>query len=114
MEESRFGSGFQEAVVGVVLGIVLQAFINVFSTISLIPSQYIFMLQMIQVIGIIADFFIILFAPKFGLGFFGGWVVGMAVMAYSGLVEWWLIVAYIVVAIVSGVVRLWLKSSRFD
>lgn len=65
----RVANGFKEAVAGVVIGVVVQAFINVFSKMPMIPPQYIFMLQLIQVVGIIADFFIILFAPSFGLGF---------------------------------------------
>jgi hypothetical protein len=114
LEGERFGRGVKEAVGGVVLGIIIQAFINAFSRMPLIPVQYIFMLQLIQVVGIIADFFIILLAPKFGLGFFSGWVIGMGLMAYAGLIEPWLIVVYIGVAIASGVLRLLLNTSHYD
>lgn len=102
--------GFQEAVEGVVVGFVIQIFIIVFQKIPIIPSTYVLSLQLIQIVGLIGDIILIATMQYRGFGFFVGWVFGMGIMAYAGLVETWLIVLYIVVGIITIFAKVWSNS----
>jgi hypothetical protein len=105
--------GFKEAVAGVVIGIVIQALLSAFTQISLF-SPYVWYFQLIQLIGIISDFLMIIFITKVGVGFFVGWFTGMLLMAYVGYVEIWLIIAYILATAVSLGIRAWYNTSHYD
>lgn len=105
-------SGYKEAIEGVIAGIIIQAFIGVFQTISIIPSTYVLYLYLIQIGGLIGDILLIATMPKRGVGFFVGWAFGMGIMVYAGLVETWLIILYIVVGVLTIFLKLWSDSKN--
>ena len=50
-------SGYKEAIEGVIAGIIIQAFIGVFQTISMIPSTYVLYLYLIQLVVLLEIFY---------------------------------------------------------
>lgn len=102
--------GYREAIEGVVVGFIIQISIVVLREISIIPSTYVILLQLIQVAGIIGDILLILTKLYRGIGFLMGWAFGMGIMAYAGFVETWLIVLYLVVGIIAIGIKVWSNS----
>lgn len=93
-------SGFSDAIVGVVAGIVVSAILGVIPTLPFVPSYYVGIFQLFEVISLVGGIVLIFAMESWGFGFLMGWLFGMWIMSSAGLVESWLFMLYAVVGLI--------------
>ncbi len=88
----------REAGIGIVSGILLNAFISS----GLIPSSYITLFKLIIILTILS---LIMAMPYWGTGYIIGWLLGMLIMAETGLISTFDIIIYTVIPFVLLILR---------
>ena len=106
--------GFKEAIVGVVGGIVLSVFLRIIPTLPDIPSYYVGLFQLLEIVIFVGSILVILKFESWGFWYLGGWLFGMWIMSISGLIENWLLILYLVVGGVVLVTKLMKKLGKIS
>jgi hypothetical protein len=94
------GRGFREAIEGVVGGIIVSAILGVIPTLPFVPSYYVGIFQLFEVISLVGGILLIFAMESWGFGYLIGWLFGMWIMSSAGLVESPLFTLYAVVGAV--------------
>jgi hypothetical protein len=94
------GKGFKEAFEGVVGGIIISTLWAIIPTLPFVPSYYVGIFQLLQVVSLVGGIFLIFAMESWGLGYLLGWLLGMWALSSVGLVESWLFTLYAVVGAV--------------
>lgn len=102
--------GFKRAIGEVITGVVTSAIVDAFATSGLLPSTYLLLFGLLNVIGIAALVFAM---PFWGVTYLLGWIFRIWVMASSGLIGILEIILYVGVPIAVLIVRLvlWVNQS---
>lgn len=95
-----------ETVGGIISGTLLNAFISN----GLIPSHYIALFKLISLLTIIS---LIIAMPYWGTGYMIGWLLGIIIMAKSGLISAFDALIYIVIPLVILIVRM-IRRAEFS
>jgi len=103
-------SGFRNAVIGVLEGIILSAVLGIIPQIPHVPSYYVGIIQLIQAVYLIAGILVILAMESWGFWYLIGWLFGMWIMHSAGLVETWLFTIYAIVGVLVLVVKVLQKA----
>jgi len=104
--ERGFRNVIEDIVSGIVLGVFLSAILPILKTLPSIPSYYISLFQLIEVVNLFGSIFVVFAMEKWGFFYLLGWLLGMWVMSYTGLVEYWLLVLYGTVGIIVLVLKI--------
>jgi hypothetical protein len=90
-------SGFRDAVIGVLEGIIVSTVLGIIPQIPNIPSYYVGIIQLFEAIYLIGGILVILAMESWGFWYLSGWLLGMWIMSGTGLVESWLFALYFIV-----------------
>jgi hypothetical protein len=104
------GSGFGDAVVGIFEGIIVSALLGIIPLIPNVPSYYVGMIQLFQAVYLIGSILVILAMKSWGFWYLLGWLFGMWIMSVGGLVESWLFTLYVIVGILTMVMKVLQKT----
>ena len=91
-----FEKGLREALLEVITGFVASAILLAFINSGFIPDYYMDLFYLVNLVGTILG---IVSMPYLGTSYLFGWLFGMWIMSYSGLIENWVIVLYLVVGL---------------
>jgi len=80
---SKFEYGFSRAITEIVTGIVLAVVLEAFVTSGLIPYSYVLLFHLLNVVSTIAFIFAI---PYWATSYIIGWLIGLTIMSRSGLI----------------------------
>lgn len=105
-------SGLRGAVLGALGGFILSTLLGVIPTLSFVPSYYVGIFQLFEVVSLVGGILLIFAMESWGFGYLLGWLVGMWVMSLSGLVEPWLFTLYAIVGAVVLVMKIVQKAER--
>jgi len=94
------GKGFREAIEGTVGGIIVSALLRVIPTLPSVPSYYVGIFKLFEVMSLIGGILLIFAIESLGFGYLLGWLFGIWIMSSAGLVESWLFTLYAVVGAV--------------
>jgi len=89
--------GLKDAVIGGIVGVLLNVILETFKSSGSIPSAYIGVFELLQVASFLGGIILIFAIASWGIGYTIGWLLGMGIMAYAGLVENWLVQLYFIV-----------------
>lgn len=103
-------SGFRNAIVGVLLGIIFSTILGAISKIPSVPPQYVGIIRLIQVVYLVAGILVILAMESWAFWYLIGWLLGIWIMYSVGLVESWLFVVYAIIGVVVLVVKILRKA----
>jgi len=92
-------SGFRNAVIGILEGIILSAVLGIIPQLQLVPSYYVGIIQLIEAVYLVGGILVILAMESWGFWYLIGWLFGMWIMSTAGLVESWLFIVYAVVGV---------------
>ncbi len=106
------GTGFREAIVGVLGGIILSTVLRVVPTLPFVPSYYTGIFQLVEAASLIGGILLILAMEKWGIGYLLGWLIGTWIMFRIGLVESSLFTLYAVVGTVILVGKILQKAEN--
>ncbi len=109
---SAVGTGFREAIVGVVGGIVLSIVLGLIPTLPFVPSYYVGIFQLFEAVSLVGGILLIFAMEKWGIGYLLGWLLGMWIMFRVGLVESSLFTLYAVVGTVIFVGKILQKAEN--
>lgn len=100
--------GIKRAIGEIVSGIVTSAIVNAFVSSGLLPSGYVFLFGLINMIGTIT---LILSMPYWGVTYTLGWILGVYLMAQSELIGILEVIIYLGVPIAVLIFRIisWLE-----
>jgi len=101
--------GFKEAIIGVIGGIIISAVLTAIRSSPLLPPSYVALIDLFQVISFVGGLILITQMESWGAGFLIGWLFGMWIMAFSGLVESWLVTLYLAVGGVVLIAKIFQK-----
>lgn len=101
-------SGFRDAVVGILEGIIVSAVLGIIPLIPNVPSYYVGIIHLFEVVYLVGGILVILAMESWGFWYLLGWLFGMWVMSSTGLIESWLFLLYLIV----GAVVLFLKALK--
>jgi hypothetical protein len=104
--EEGFRTAIENVVSGIVIGALISAFLPILKTFSFVPSYYISLFQLIEVANLVGSILIVFAMEKWGFFYLLGWLLGMWIMSYSGLIEMWLLVLYGIVGSVVLVIKI--------
>jgi len=107
------GGGFREAIEGVIGGIIVSAILGVIPTLPFVPSYYVGIFQLLEVISLVGGILLIFAMESWGFGYLIGWLFGMWIMSSAGLVESWLFTLYAVVGAVVFIGKILQKVEGF-
>jgi len=99
-------SGFRDAVIGILEGIIVSAVLGIIPKIPLVPSYYVGIIQLIEAVYLVAGILVILAMESWGFWYLLGWLFGMWIMSSTGLVESWLLTLYAIVGAVVLLVKI--------
>lgn len=88
--------GLKGAIIGVISGIIISVFLMAIKSSELISPHYIALFEVVNLVGSIV---LIAHMESWGIGYLIGWLFGMGIMSYSGLVESWLVILYFIVGV---------------
>lgn len=94
---AEFREGFKGAIIGVICGVIISAFLFVIKSSALVPPSYMGLFSLFEIVSLVGGIILITQMESWGIGYLIGWLFGMWIMSYSGLVENWLVVLYFVV-----------------
>lgn len=103
-------SGFNDAAVGIVEGILVSSVLGIIPLIPNVPSYYVGIIQLIGAVYLIGGILVILAMESWGLWYLLGWLFGMWIMSSGGLVESWLFTLYAIVGIFTMVMKVLRKA----
>ena len=101
-------NGLRDAIIDVLEGIIVSAVLGIIPLIPNVPSYYVGIIQLFEVVYLVGGILVILAMERWKLGYLLGWLLGMWIMSSTGLVESWLFMLYVVV----GAVVLFVKVLR--
>ena len=93
-------SGFRDAVEGVLAGIILSAILGVIPKLPSVPSYYIGIIQLIEVVNLFGSIVFVFRMESWGAWYLIGWLFGMWIMSSARLVESWLFTLYAVLGLI--------------
>jgi len=99
---SGFEEGLKQALVEVIGGIIISVFLMAIRNSGLVPPSYISLFDLVNLVGSIL---LVIGMEYWGTGYLVGWLAGIWIMHYSGLVEAWLVILYFVVGLTILVAR---------
>jgi len=110
MRQKDFDQGFGNAIQEIIGGIVVSLFINAISATGFVPSDYMLMIELINIIALVSLLFSL---QKAGVAYIVGWIFGIYIMIQSGLMNFLDIILYLVVpiAIIGIRVYFWIKET---
>jgi hypothetical protein len=92
-------SGFRDAIEGVVAGIILSTILGVIPKLPSVPSYYVGIFQLIEVVNLLGSILLVFAMESWGAWYLIGWICGMWIMSSAGLVESWLFTIYAIVGV---------------
>lgn len=93
-------SGFRDAIVGILEGIIVSAVLGIIPLIPSVPSYYLGLVQLIEALLLIGGIVVILAMESWGFWYLLGWLFGMWIMSSAGLIESWLFILYVIVGVI--------------
>jgi len=93
-------SGLRDAVMGILEEIRVSSVLGIIPLIPNVPSYYVGIIQLIEVVYLVGGILVILAMESWGFWYLLGWLFGMWIMSTAGLVESWLFTLYVVGAVV--------------
>jgi len=93
--------GYGDAVTGVVAGIILSALLEAIPRLPSVPSYYVGIFQLIEIVNLLGSIVLVFTMESWGAWYLIGWLVGMWIMFYAGLVESWLFTIYVIVGAIA-------------
>lgn len=103
-------SRLRDAIVDVLEGIIVSAVLGIFTLITNVPSNYVAIFQLLEIMFLIGGMLVILVMEKWKLGYLLGWLIGMSIMSSLGLIESWLFILYAVVGLLTLFLNVLLKA----
>lgn len=103
-------SGLRDAIEETVGGFILSTFLGIIPLIPNMPSYYVGMIRLFEVIYLVAGILVILAMESWKLLYLLGWLFGMWIMSTAGLVESWLFIVYVVVGVPVLIVKAFQKA----
>ena len=92
-------SGLRDAVEGVLAGIIFSAILGVIPRLPSVPSYYVGIIQLIEVVNLVGSIVLVYAMESLGAWYLMGWLFGMWIMSSAGLVESWLFTIYVIVGV---------------
>jgi hypothetical protein len=102
-------SGFGSAVVEVLEGIILSAVIGIIPKLPIVPSHYVVIFQLVEVLFFVGSILVVLAMESWGFWYLLGWLFGMWIMSSTGFVESWLFILYVLIGAVVLLVKIFKK-----
>jgi len=97
--------GIRDAIVGILEGIIVSTVLGIIPLFPNVPSYYVGIIQLFQALYLIAGILVILKMESWKFWYLVGWLIGMWIMSSTGLVESWLFVLYLVVAVPTLIIK---------
>ena len=98
-------SGFGNAIVEVIVGIILSAVLGIIPRPPFVPASYVGIFQLFGVLFLVGSILVIHEMESWGIGHLVGWLSATWIMSIAGLGESWLFTIYAVVGGVTLLVR---------
>jgi len=95
--------GLKRAITEVIMGFVLSYIVSVFVSSGIIPLQYKWLFDLMNIISIIALIYVV---PYWGTTYLICWLVGMGIMIQSGILEVWEFLIYLFIGIIVLIKRI--------
>jgi len=95
--------GFVRAISEVVGGLIMSLLLNAFASSGLIPTSY---LSMFRLLNLMLTISFILAIPYLGTGYLLGWLFGLTMMAQTGLIDPLDFVIYFIIPAIILIVRI--------
>lgn len=106
-------TGLNNAITEILEGIVLSAILGIIPAIPNVPSYYVGIIQLIEVLYLVAGILIILAMESWKFWYLVGWLFGMMIMSTAGLIEPWLFIFYVAVGIPVLIIKAFRKVSSY-
>jgi len=103
-ETNRFQRGFRQILIEVIAGIVISSILGVLIETS--TSYVASYMLLVRLATAISTLIFVFFIPFFGTAYTIGWLLGLALMSYSGLVKPYDYLFYLIPLILGWLLRL--------